>query len=169
MSTPKPLWRDRDFARLWLAQSISAFGARITREGLPILAVTTLAASPGALGILAAAGSSAALVIALTSGGFIDRSRRRPILIGADLLRAIILLSLPLAALFGWVSLPHLLITAGLVTGASVAFDIASHAYLPALIGKPRLVDGNAKLAATDAVAGVNPASATTWLPVVAV
>ena len=155
MSTPKPLWRDRDFARLWLAQSISAFGARITREGLPILAVTTLAASPGALGILAAAGSSAALVIALTSGGFIDRSRRRPILIGADLLRTIILLSLPLAALFGWVSLPHLLITAGLVTGASVAFDIASHAYLPALIGKPRLVDGNAKLAATDAVAEV--------------
>ena len=149
------LWRDRDFVRLWLAQGVSAFGARITREGLPILAVTTLAAPPGALGVLAAVGSGAALVVGLTSGGFIDRSARRPVLIGADLLRAAVLFSLPLAALLGRVSLPHLLVAAALIAGASVAFDIASHAYLPALIGTPRLVDGNAKLAATDAVAEV--------------
>lgn len=155
MTSSQNLWRHRDFIRLWLAQSISAFGARITREGLPILAVTTLAASPGALGVLAAVGSGAALVVGLTSGGFIDRSRRRPILIGADLLRAIVLLSLPLAALFGVVTLPHLLIAAVAITGASVAFDIASHAYLPALIGKPQLIDGNAKLATTEAIAEV--------------
>ena len=155
MSSPGSLWRHRDFIRLWSAQSISAFGARITREGLPILAVTTLAASPGALGVLAAVGSGAALIVGLTSGGFIDRSRRRPILIGADLLRAMVLLSLPVAAMSGLVTLPHLLIAAALVTGASVAFDIASHAYLPALIGKPQLVDGNAKLATTEAIAEV--------------
>ena len=155
MSPSKTLWRDHDFVRLWLAQSISAFGARITREGLPILAITSLAAPPGALGILAAVGGGAALVVGLTSGGFIDRSARRPILIGADLLRAVVLASLPLAAVFGVVTLPHLLAVAMLVSGASVAFDIASHAYLPALIGKPQLVEGNAKLAATDAVAEV--------------
>lgn len=155
MTSPNSLWRHRDFLRLWLAQSISAFGARITREGLPILAVTTLAASPGALGILAAVGSGAALVVGLMSGGFIDRSRRRPILIGADLLRAVVLLSLPTAAILGLVTLPHLLLAAVLVTGASVAFDIASHAYLPALIGKTQLIDGNAKLATTDAIAEV--------------
>ena len=155
MSPSKTLWRDRDFVRLWLAQSISAFGARITREGLPILAITSLAAPPGALGLLAAAGGGAALVVGLTSGGFIDRSARRPILIGADVLRAVVLASLPLAALFGIVTLQHLLAAAMLVSGASVAFDIASHAYLPALIGKPQLVEGNAKLAATDAVAEV--------------
>jgi MFS family permease len=91
----------------------------------------------------------------LTSGSFIDRSRRRPILIGADLLRAIVLMSLPRAALFGVVTLPHLLIAAVSITGASVAFDIASHAYLPALIGKPQLIDGNAKLATTEAIAEV--------------
>ena len=155
MSSENSLWRDPDFVRLWLAQSISAFGARITREGLPILAVTSLAAAPGALGVLAAIGSGAALVVGLTAGGYIDRSARRPILIGADLIRAFVLITLPLAALLGGVSLAHLLIAAALVAGASVAFDIASHAYLPALIGKPRLVDGNAKLAATDAVAEV--------------
>lgn len=155
MSSENSLWRDPDFVRLWLAQSISAFGARITREGLPILAVTSLAAAPAALGVLAAIGSGAALVVGLTAGGYIDRSARRPILIGADLIRAFVLITLPLAALLGGVSLAHLLIAAALVAGASVAFDIASHAYLPALIGKPRLVDGNAKLAATDAVAEV--------------
>ena len=149
------LWRDRDFVRLWLAQSVSAFGAKITREGLPILAVTMLAAAPSALGVLAAVGSGAALVVGLAAGGFIDRSARRPVLIGADLIRAAVLITLPLAALLGLISLAHLLIAAALVAGASVAFDIASHAYLPALIGKARLVDGNAKLAATDAVAEV--------------
>ena len=153
MAPPQTLWHHRDFIRLWVAQGISAFGARITREGLPILAVTTLAASPGALGVLAAVGSGAALIVGLTSGGFIDRSARRPILIGADLLRAVVLCSLPLAALFGLVTLPHLLVAAALVTGASVAFDIASHAYLPTLIGKPQLLEGNARLAATEAVA----------------
>ena len=155
MSSSDSLWRHRDFIRLWVAQGISAFGARITREGLPILAVTTLAAAPGALGVLAAVGSAAALIIGLTSGSFIDRSRRRPILIGADLLRALVLLSLPLAAVLDIVTLPHLLVAAALVTGASVAFDIASHAYLPALIGKPQLIDGNAKLATTEAIAEV--------------
>ena len=155
MSSSSSLWHHRDFVRLWLAQSISAFGARITREGLPILAVTTLAAPPGALGVLAAVGSGAALTVGLTSGGFIDRSRRRPILIGADLLRAMVLLSLPVAAVLGLVTLPHLLLAAVLVTGASVAFDIASHAYLPALIGKPQLMDGNSKLATTEAIAEV--------------
>ena len=155
MSSSNSLWHHRDFVRLWLAQSISAFGARITREGLPILAITTLAAPPGALGVLAAVGSGAALTVGLASGGFIDRSRRRPILIGADLLRATVLLSLPVAAMLGLVTLPHLLLAAGLVTGASVTFDIASHAYLPALIGKPQLMDGNAKLATTEAIAEV--------------
>ena len=57
MSSENSLWRDPDLVRLWLAQSISAFGARITREGLPILAVTSLAAAPAALGVLAAIGS----------------------------------------------------------------------------------------------------------------
>lgn len=155
MSSSFPLWRERDFLRLWLAQGVSAFGSRITREGLPILAVSTLAAPPAALGVLAGVGSGAALVCGLALGGFVDRSRRRPILIGADLLRAVILISLPAAALLGGVSLIHLFAAAAGIAGAGVVFDIASHAYLPALIGRERLVDGNAKLAATDAVAEV--------------
>src|SRR5690349_7575270 len=68
MSSRSPLWRERDFLRLWAAQTVSDFGARITREGLPIMAVITLAAAPSQLGVLAALGSAAMLVVGLTAG-----------------------------------------------------------------------------------------------------
>jgi MFS family permease len=146
---------ERDFARLWAAQSVSAFGARITREGLPIIAVASLGAAPGALGLLAAVSSAAALTAGLLGGGFVDRHRRRPVLVGADLLRALVLITIPLAAWLGGLTLAQVLIAAALVAAASVVFDVASHAYLPGLIGREALVDGNSKLSATEAVAEV--------------
>ena len=78
------LWRDRDFARLWGAQAVSSFGARITREGLPMTAVLVLGASPSVMGLLAAMAYGPALVVALAGGGVVDRRRRRPILIAAE-------------------------------------------------------------------------------------
>lgn len=143
------------FRKLWAAQAVSAFGARITREGLPIMAVVTLGAGAATLGVLAAVASGAALVAALAAGPFIDRHRRRPLLIGADLLRAAVLITIPLAAWAGVLTLPQVLAAAALVAAASVAFDIASHSYLPSVIGKAQLVDGNSRLAATESVAEV--------------
>jgi MFS family permease len=90
-----------DFRQLWAAQAVSAFGARITREGLPIMAVITLGAQAATLGTLAAVASGAALIAALATGPFIDRVRRRPVLIGADLVRAALLASIPAAAILG--------------------------------------------------------------------
>ncbi|MBT9471424.1 MAG: MFS transporter [Pseudomonadota bacterium] len=143
------------FRKLWAAQAVSAFGARITREGLPIMAVVTLGAGAVTLGVLAAVASGAALVAALAAGPFIDRHRRRPLLIGADLLRAAVLISIPLAAWLGVLTLPQVFAAAALVAAASVAFDIASHSYLPSIIGKAELIDGNSRLAATESVAEV--------------
>ena len=143
------------FRKLWAAQTVSAFGARITREGLPIMAVTTLGASAATLGVLAAVASGAALAAALATGGFIDRHRRRPLLIGADLLRAAVLIAIPIAAGLGVLTLPQVLAAAALVAAASVVFDIASHSYLPSIIGKAELVEGNSRLAATESVAEV--------------
>lgn len=154
MSSPSAL-AERDFARLWAAQSVSAFGARITREGLPIMAVASLGASPGALGLLAAVASGAGLAAGLLGGGFVDRHHRRPILVGADLLRALVLITIPLAAWLGLLTMPQVLVAAALVAAASVVFDVASHAYLPGLIGREALVDGNSKLSATEGVAEV--------------
>lgn len=149
----RPLWRDPAFARLWAAQAISSFGARITREGLPMTAVLFLNAKPSVLGVLAALSYGPAFFVGLAGGGFVDRRRRLPILIGADLVRAAVLITVPIAAWLHLLALPQLMVAAALMGAASVLFDMADHAYLPGLIGKERLVDGNSKLSATESVA----------------
>lgn len=143
------------FRRLWAAQAVSAFGARITREGLPIMAVVTLGAGAATLGVLAAVASGAALATALAAGAYIDRHRRRPLLIGADLLRAAVLIAIPVAAWLGALTLTQVFAAAALVAAASVVFEIASHSYLPSIISKAELIDGNSRLAATESVAEV--------------
>lgn len=153
MPTTRSLLRERDFLRLWAAQSVSGFGARITREGLPIMAVLTLAAPPSALGLLAAVAGAGGLVASLGSGGFVDRSRRLPILVWADLGRAAALLSLPVAAWLHVLSLVQVCVVAAGIAGASAVFDIADHAYLPSLIGRERLVEANARLGFTEGAA----------------
>jgi len=153
MPFKSPLWRQGDFLRLWGAQTVSDFGARITREGLPMMAVMALAATPEQLGLLYAITSGPALLIGLASGDFVDHAARRPILIAADIARALILVALPLAAWLGLLSMLQVYAAAGLVAAASVLFDIADHAYLPGLVGKPLVADANAKLSVTESVA----------------
>src|SRR3954469_7995002 len=95
------LWRHADFMRLWAAQAISAFGSRITRTALPIIAVNTLGVSETVVATLAALQLAPGVVLALFAGGFVDRSRKRWILIGADLFRAGVVLSLTCAWALG--------------------------------------------------------------------
>lgn len=155
MTSPPALWRDPGFARLWAAQAVSAFGARITREGLPILAVTTLAAPPLALGALSAMAGAAALVLGFAAGGFVDSRPRRPILVWADLARLAALVTVPIAAALHLLSLPQVLIVAGLIAACSVVFEMASHAYLPGLVPAERLVEANSRLATTESLAEI--------------
>lgn len=152
-SFSSPLWRERDFLRLWAAQSVSDFGARITREGLPIMAVLVLAARPEELGVLAALSSGAGLLVGLTAGDYVDHTPRRRILILTDLLRAAVLLSVPLAAWLGLLSIWQVYAVAAVVAAASVLFAIADHAYLPSLVGKAHVLDANTKISATESVA----------------
>ena len=148
-----PLWRRGDFLKLWAAQSVSDFGARITREGLPLAAVLTIHAAPAQLGFLAALTLAPGLIVGLTAGGLVDRSRRRSLLIATDLVRALVLASVPLAAFLHWLSMGQLYVAAFIVGAASVLFDIADHAYLPGLIERDLLVEANAKLSVTESVA----------------
>ena len=149
------LWRHGDFLKLWGAQSVSSLGARITREGLPFAAIMSLGASAAQIGVLAALTRAPAIVVGLTGGGFVDRRRRRPVLICADIGRALVLASIPLAAWLHALTLNQIYLVANLVGALSVLFDIADHAYLPSLISKAQLVEGNAKLATTEAVAEI--------------
>jgi len=148
-------WGDRDFVKLWIAQGISAFGARITREGLPMAAVLPLGAAPVQIGLLAALSHGPALVVGLAAGGFVDRTRRRGLLIAMDLLRAAVLATIPLAAWLRLLSMPQLYLAAAVVGAASVLFQIADHAYLPGLVARDQLIRANASLSATESVSEV--------------
>jgi MFS family permease len=144
------LWWHAGFLKLWTAQTISTFGARIARTAIPMAAVMTIHARPGALGALAAIGVFPAVFVGLFAGGFVDRSSRRSIMIGADIIRAVVLIVIPLSAMAHLLSMTELYFAAAIAGGASALFDIADHAYLPSLIGKADLVEGNSKLAVTE-------------------
>ena len=150
-----PLWRHADFLRLWSAQGVSAVGARITREGLPLAAVLSLEAPPAQLGVLAALSLAPGLIVGLTAGGFVDRSRRRGVMVGADLARMAVLLTVPVAAWLHLLTMAQLYVAAVLVGSASVLFEIADHAYLPGLVGREHILDANAKLSVTDSIAEI--------------
>lgn len=154
------LWQDREFLKLWSAQTVSALGSRITRTALPIVAVLMLSAPPTEIGILSAVSVAPAVFVGLLLGGWIDRSKKRNILIGADLVRGVLLITIPMAAWFGSLTVQQLYFVAGASGALTVIFQIADHAYLPALIGYHQLVEGNAKLQTTDAVAEVGGPSA---------
>ena len=142
-----------DFMRLWAGQTVSQLGSRITRDGLPLLGVITLRASPAQMGLLSAIGSAPALLVGLVAGVWVDRLRRRPILIAADLLRAALLASIPIAALLGVLGVGQLYVVAALVGALTVLFDVAYVAYLPSLVERARVMEGNAKLTLSDSLA----------------
>ncbi len=158
------LWSHGDFLRLWAAQAVSAFGFRITRTGLPIIAVTTLDQPEVIVSILMAVQIAPGLLVGLFAGGWIDRSRKRRILIASDLIRAAAIASLTLAWAFGVLSIGHVLVTGAVVGAASALFQITDNTYLPSLIGRRQLAEGNAKLESTEAIAEITGPAATGYL-----
>src|SRR6266853_5637992 len=107
-SRPAGLWRHLDFVKLWIGQTISEIGSRITVVALPLIAVLVLNAKPLQMGMLAGIGGLASLIFGLAAGLCVDRLRRRPILIVTDLGRAAALGSIPLAAVFGVLQMPQI-------------------------------------------------------------
>jgi predicted MFS family arabinose efflux permease len=162
---PRPsLWRHRDFVKLFAGQSISQVGSRITRTALPFAAVITLGAGPFQMGILSGAAAASALLFGLFAGAWADRLRRRPILIGADLARAAVLLCVPIAAWRHSLSM-GLLYAAAAITGAlTVLFDSSYQAYVPSLVDRENIVQANAKLALSDSIAEVTGPGAAGFL-----
>jgi Na+/melibiose symporter-like transporter len=154
------LWAYLDFRRLLIAHAVSAVGSRITRTALPIIAVNTLQASATATAFLSAMTILPGVVVALFAAGWIDRTRKRPLLIAMDLARAALLLTLPAAALFGVLTMAQLVVVAALTGVATAIFVIAKSAYLPRLVERDQLVDGNTKLQSTEAVAEIAGPSA---------
>jgi MFS family permease len=155
VTTPGSLWRHRDFGHLWAAETVSQVGTQISLVALPVLAVTILHASAFEMGVLTALETIAFLVIGLPAGAWVDRWRRKRILVLNDLVRAVALGTLPVAWLLDALSLPQLFVVATVTGTATVFFDVAYQSYLPTLVQPAQVVDGNAKLAASQELARV--------------
>ena len=112
MPTPG-LWRNGAFVRLWTAATISVFGSFVTRIALPFVAILTLRAGPIEVAVLRSLDLIAALVVGFVAGAWVDRLRRRPVLIWADLGRAVLLGSIPVAAIGGWLTLLQVFVVSG--------------------------------------------------------
>lgn len=149
------LWRDRDFLRLWTGESISEFGNQISALAIPLIAVLTLNASPLGVGVLAAIGQIPALLFGLLAGAWIDRFRKRPLLIAANLGSAAALALIPAAAVLGMLNMPLLCAISFVAGSLSLVFDISYVSYLPRLVGREQLVEANSKLQASSSVAQV--------------
>jgi MFS family permease len=149
------LWRHRDFNRLWFAQAVSAFGSQVTTLALPLTAVVYLQASATQVGLMSSARELALLALMLFFGVLVDRVRRRPLMIGADIGRAAVLATVPLLAWLGYLGMPVLYVVAFVLGSLTVVFDLAYRAYLPSLLPPDRLLAGNSRLQTTDSVSEV--------------
>jgi len=150
-----PLARHRDFVRLWGAQTVSAFGSRITRTALPVIAILLVTADPVQIAVLSALAVIPGVVVGLFAGGFIDRHAKRPIMVLSDVARAGLVFSIPVAAWTAQLGMGQLYVVAALAGGFSALFQLADNAYLPVLIGREQLVEGNSKLSATESIAEI--------------
>lgn len=147
------LWRNGAFVRIWSASAISYFGTFITRTALPLAAIYELRAGPLELSALRSVEFVAWLGVGLVAGAWVDRLRRRPVMIVADLGRAILLASIPIAYIAGNLTLAQLLVVAFLAAVLSPFFNSASTAYLPTVVERDRLVGANGALSAASSVA----------------
>lgn len=150
------LWFHRDFRRLWAGDTVSQFGTFTAHTVLPLLAVTVLAASPLQMGLLTAAEYAAFLLIGLPAGVWVDRMRRKPLMLAADVARGVLLLTVPLAWWAGVLTLTQMIVVALLVGVCTLFFDVAYQSYLPFLVGRAKLMEGNAKLQSSQSVAHVS-------------
>src|SRR4051794_2237319 len=144
-----------DFRRLWAGDALGQLGAQLTMLALPIFAVQHLRATAWQMGALGASETLAFLVIGLPTGAWVDRMRKRNVLINAALVRGLTLAVVVVAAFTGHASMPLLYAAALVISVASTFFDVAHQSYVPGLVGLEHIVEGNSKLQATQSVAMV--------------
>jgi len=146
-ATRRPgLIRHPDFLKLWTAETISQFGTQVSLLALPLIAATILDVPPFEFALLATLEFLPFILLSLPAGVWVDRLRRRPILIVTDVGRAIALISVPIAVYFDVLTIWQLYVVGFTIGCMTVFFDVAYQSYLPALVERDDLVEGNSKL-----------------------
>src|SRR5438105_1651429 len=149
------LWSHRDFLKLWTGQSISELGSQISALAIPWLAAVELHAKALEFAVLGMLGFLPFILFALPAGVWVDRLRRRPILIAGDAARAVLLAYIPVAWALGILDIWQLMALQFAIGICTVFFDIAYQSYLPALVDREQLVEGNSKLQTTASAAQI--------------
>ncbi|MFF3111344.1 MFS transporter [Kitasatospora sp. NPDC057904] len=149
------LFLHRDFRRLWAADAVSQLGGSVTLVALPLVAIGTLHATPFEMSLLVVCEYLAALVLGLPAGAWVDRMRQRRVMVVGDLCRAVLLGSIPVAALLGTLTLLQLYVVAFGMSVCTAFFDTAFQSHLPHLVADEQLVEGNVKLETTRSIAQV--------------
>jgi MFS family permease len=150
------LWRDRDFLRFWSAQTISQFGSQVSALALPFVAILVLKATAFQIAALSAVEFMPFVLLTLPAGVWVDRLQRRPLMIAADLGRACALASVPVAYALGVLTLAQLYVVGFAAGCMTVFFDVAYQSYLPSLVSRDHLSEGNTKLEISRAGAQVS-------------
>ncbi|MFD7413057.1 MFS transporter [Kitasatospora purpeofusca] len=143
---PTSVWRQRNFQALWAAHTVSQFGTQITFFVIPVLALTTLSASTGQLGLISAFETLPFLLVGLPAGALLDRWDRRRVMVTADIGRAVAIALLPIGHLTGLLSVPVLCGVGFAIGLCTVFFDIADQAFLPTVVSREQTPDGNSRL-----------------------
>jgi MFS family permease len=149
------LWRNTDFRKLWAGQTVSELGSVVTRTAVPLVALLVLGAGPLEMALIVVSASLAVLLVGFFAGAWVDRLRRRPLLIWSDALRAVLLFSIPAAYLANVLRIEQLYLVVFLEGTLRALFDAAYPAYVPSLIGVDRVVEGNSKLATSSSLAEI--------------
>src|SRR5438876_221152 len=152
------LWRNSNFLKLWTSETISQFGSQFTGLALPLTAIIILSADSVQVGILNFAGSVPWLMFGLLAGVWIDRHRKQRIMVTSNILRGSILALIPIAAILGVITklgIPFLYAISFAVGFLQVFFDITYQSYLPSLVRRDQLVEGNRNLQASASTAQV--------------
>ncbi len=160
----RSLWRDRNFLTLWAGQALSQFGAQITELAIPVLAVLLLGATEWEVGLLSAAQVAAFLVVGLPAGAWIDRVRKRRVMMAADLVRAAALASIPVLWALDVLAVWQLIVVALIVGVAMVFFDVSYQSILPALVRPAQIAEANGKLESTHQLANLGGPAVGGWL-----
>jgi MFS family permease len=149
------LRRYPDFTRLWIGQTLSQLGSQVTLVALPLLAISTLDASTLQVGLLAGAETVPFLVLGLPAGVWVDRRRRRPVLMYADVGRGLLLATIPIAYAFDVLSMGQLYVVAVGVGACTVLFDVAYLSYVPSLVPPADLLAANTRMEVSYSAAGL--------------
>ena len=150
------LWAHADFMKFWAGETVSLFGTQVTSLALPLTAIIVLHATPGQLGVIRFMQTVPFLLLALLIGAWVDRRRKRPVMIGSNAARFVLVGLVPILAVAGALGMPILYLLAFGIGVATVFFDVCWMSYVPSLVGRDQLAEANSKVSTSYAVADVS-------------